>query len=148
MADNAKKGAGNADVEALVRKYLDVWQRQAASLLAPGNIGNAEFTWGLKEWLSAVEAYEKAVRKKERNQTSDPARQGARPATGSAGAETACAAPGSGEPNFGDIARRLAAAEARIAALESRLRRKQFHRGRARSSSAKPRIRSRASSAR
>src|SRR6516165_8516280 len=88
------------DLEALARRYLDLWQDQATALA-----GDAELARQLGRWLGLLQSgMTNAVRS----------------AAPSPGPASAAAAPGGGEPRLGELARRLAAVEERLARLEAR----------------------------
>src|SRR5215469_16769519 len=90
------------DIEALARRYLDLWQDQATALA-----GDAELARQLGRWLSLMQS------------GMAHAFQSAFTAPGTA---TAAAASGGSESRLDELARRLAAVEKRLARLEPRAR--------------------------
>jgi hypothetical protein len=91
------------DIEALARRYLDLWQDQASALA-----GDAELAGQLGRWLTLMQS------------GMAHAFQAAAAATASApGTATPAAASGGGQPRLDEFARRLALLEERIARLEA-----------------------------
>jgi glutathione S-transferase len=89
------------DIEALARRYLDLWQDQASALA-----GDAEFARQLGRWLTLMQsgmahAFQAAA------------------TTSAPGSQTPTAAPGDGQPRLDELARRFALLEERIARLEA-----------------------------
>ena len=108
------------NLEALARRYLDLWQDQATALA-----GDAELARQIGQWLSMMQAG--MVHGFQSPNTATPANQT------TAGAASAAAASGGGQPGLDELARRLAALEKRLDRLEAGTK----------GSSAKPRKRTR-----
>jgi ubiquinone biosynthesis protein UbiJ len=94
------------NLEALARRYLDLWQDQATALA-----GDAELARQIAQWLSMMQAG--MVHGFQSPNTANPA-----PET-STGAASAAAASGGGQPGMDELARRLAALEKRLDRLEA-----------------------------
>jgi hypothetical protein len=108
------------NLEALARRYLDLWQDQATALA-----GDAELTRQVGRWLSMMQAgMAHGFQSPEAFRSSGGTPPGSAPAA---------AASGGGNARLDEFARRLAAVEKRLDRLE----------GRAEGGSAKPRGRSR-----
>jgi hypothetical protein len=128
--DQPKRGpqdAGAPDLEDLARRYVDLWQDQMTALA-----GDPEFAESLQKvmaalgvaasgapaawsaWPAAFSSLMAAGRPDvERGQQSDARKSAAAP-----GAAPAAAAPDGGGADLGVLAKRLAALEQRVAALE------------------------------
>src|SRR5579871_6283958 len=97
------------DLEALARRYLDLWQDQATALA-----GDAELARQIGQWLSMMQA----------GMVNGFQASGA-PGTGkstpptAAGPAPAAASSGGGQPRLDELARRLAALEKRLDRLEA-----------------------------
>jgi hypothetical protein len=97
------------NLEALARRYLDLWQDQATALA-----GDAELARQVGQWLSMMQA----------GMVNGFQASGA-PGTGKSAPSTApgpapaAAASGGGQPRLDELARRLAALERRIDRLEA-----------------------------
>src|SRR5215469_10123871 len=99
------------DIEALARRYLDLWQDQATALA-----GDAELARQLGRWFSVMQSgMANAV---QAAASSTPA-TGAPTGKPAAGAAAPAAASGGGELRLDELARRLAAVEERLARLEA-----------------------------
>jgi hypothetical protein len=102
-----------ADFDRLARRYLDLWQNQLAGLAADRSLTEQIarlFAAANAQVASAIQAAQAAPH--------------AAAATGtSPGAPTAAASPGHGPDDMGELRKRVAALEARIAELESKLSR-------------------------
>ena len=90
------------DIEALARRYLDLWQDQASALA-----GDAELTRQLGRWLTLMQS------------GMAHAFQAAAPTTAAPGSPAPAAASFGGQPGLDEFARRLARLEERIARLEA-----------------------------
>jgi uncharacterized small protein (DUF1192 family) len=100
------------DIEALARRYLDLWQDQASALA-----GDAELARQLGRWLTLMQsgmahAFQEAA------------------TTSAPGSQTPAAASGGGQSGLDELARRLALLEERIAGLEAGAGRKRKPAGR------------------
>src|SRR5215467_4407789 len=95
------------DIEALARRYLDLWQDQATALA-----GDAEIARQFGRWLTLMQS---GMAHAFQPLATSPG-PNAQPA---AGAAAPAAASDGREPRLDELARRLAAAEERIARLES-----------------------------
>ena len=98
------------NLEALARRYLDLWQDQATALA-----GDAELARQIGQWLSMMQAG--MVHGFQSNNAANPA-PGPRAKT-AAGAASAAAASGGGQPGLDELTRRLAALEKRLDRLEA-----------------------------
>ena len=90
------------DIEALARRYLDLWQDQASALA-----GDAELARQLGRWLTLMQS------------GMAHAFQAAAPTTSAPGPQTPAAASDGGQPRLDELAGRLALLEERIARLEA-----------------------------
>jgi hypothetical protein len=90
------------DIEALARRYLDLWQDQASALA-----GDAELARQLGRWLTLIQS------------GMAHALQTAATAAAAPGTATPAAASGGGQPDLDELARRFALLEERIARLEA-----------------------------
>jgi len=90
------------DIEALARRYLDLWQDQASALA-----GDAELARQLGRWLTLMQS------------GMAHAFQAAAATTSTPGTATPAAASGGGQPRLDELARRLALLEERILQLEA-----------------------------
>ncbi len=98
----------------LARRYLDLWQSQLSGLAADQALAEQIarlFAMANAQVASAMEAAQAA-----------PHASAASPPNAAPGAAPAAAAPGYGVDDLGELRKRVAALEARIAELESRLR--------------------------
>src|SRR5690606_28198468 len=108
------------DVDALARRFLDLWQEQAALLATDPRLAELSGAWLTLWQRGAGMAMQAAAGEGGGNaRQADAGRNSAagraeRPAA-------AAAASGDGQPDPAELARRLAECEARIAALESAL---------------------------
>jgi hypothetical protein len=93
------------NLEALARRYLDLWQDQATALA-----GDAELARQIGQWLSMMQAG-----MVHGFQSPNTAKSGKAPA----GAAPAAAASGGGQPGLDELTRRLAALEKRLDRLEA-----------------------------
>lgn len=108
--------ADSADMDALAKRYIELWQDQMAQVSADPSVTdawrsvfeNAAKNLGIAP--DAFAAYTAAF---------SGAAQGANQGNGSAGPEAAAAASGDGGADLADVLRRLDALERRLAALES-----------------------------
>jgi len=96
------------DIEALARRYLDLWQDQATALA-----GDAELARQLGRWFSVMQS---GMANAFQNAASSTSGSAGKPAPG---APPASAAPGDGKLHLDELARRLAAVEERLARLEA-----------------------------
>lgn len=108
------------DLERLANAYLDLWQDQMAAMAA-----DPVLTETMSRLFALTSAGAGPAFSQEAEQSRDANRQnskqsgnGAEPTT-AAGAEAAAAAPRDGGYDLGELARRIAAIEERLAALES-----------------------------
>jgi uncharacterized protein YceH (UPF0502 family) len=90
------------DIEALARRYLDLWQDPASALA-----GDAELARQLGRWLTLMQS------------GMAHAFQAAAATASAPGSQTPAAASGDGQPRLDELARRLALLEERIARLEA-----------------------------
>jgi hypothetical protein len=126
----------NPDIDELAERYLDLWQDQLSALADDPDFAetmtrlmgsSAAAMPGAAAWaawpaalagLVPGAAGERAGDGKDEEQAAGKAGSG--PGAAPAGAQTAAAAPGAGGADLVELARRLAALEDRVAALESR----------------------------
>src|SRR5215475_2455394 len=98
------------DIEALARRYLDLWQDQATALA-----GDAELARQLGRWFSVMQSgMANAVQAA--SSTSAAGDSAGKPAAGTA---APAAASGGGELRLDELARRLAAVEERLTRIEA-----------------------------
>src|SRR5450432_4584155 len=99
------------NLEALARRYLDLWQDQATALA-----GDAELARQIGQWLSMMQAG-----MVHGFQSPNAAKSAAGRAAGKAetGAASAAAPSGGSQPGLDKLARRLAALEKRLDRLEA-----------------------------
>ena len=108
------------DLERLANAYLDLWQDQMTAMAADPILTE---TMSRLFALTAVGAGPASSQEAEQSRdahrkNSEQPGNGAEPAT-EAGAEAAAPAPDDGGHDLGELARRIAAIEKRLAALES-----------------------------
>lgn len=104
-------------IEALARRFLDLWQSHVAAFAADPET-NHVLGRLMAAQLGAAEQFVKAVRPAPRADGHEPGDHGA----AAARAAPAAAPPPGGERDLAELARRLAACEERLARLEQRPR--------------------------
>src|SRR5215471_18848015 len=104
------------DIEALARRYLDLWQDQATALA-----GDAELARQLGRWFSVMQSGMANAVQAAASSTPAPGDPATGASTGkpAAGAAAPAAASGGGELRLDELARRLAAVVERLARLEA-----------------------------
>ncbi|MEE8202591.1 MAG: hypothetical protein V3R74_02415 [Alphaproteobacteria bacterium] len=100
------------DLDSLARRFLDLWQDQVAATVSDPALAD----W-MARLLAAPAGAVSGRGQPENEQEDDADAAAARPR----GAAPAAAASGAGDGSVEQLARRLAACEERLAALESRL---------------------------
>jgi hypothetical protein len=106
---------GPSDLEALARRYLDLWQEQVASMATDPKVAEAVAA-GVAMMNQGASAFAQAVNLK----TGNP-KPGTADERTPAGPAPAAAAPDDPRLDGDQLARRLAAVEERLAALEAAL---------------------------
>jgi hypothetical protein len=105
MAPEQSDKADSAEFDRLARRYLDLWQSQLAGLAADQTL-----TEQIARLFAAANAQMAAILQ---------ANQGA-PHAPASGPPSVAAAPQHGADDLGELRKRLAALEARVAELETR----------------------------
>jgi uncharacterized protein YceH (UPF0502 family) len=107
MASEDSESPGTNDFERLARRYLDLWQSQLSGLAT-----DQALTEQIARLFAAANAQMAAVLQ---------AHQGASHAATASGTAPAAAASQHGADDLGELRKRLAALETRVAELEARL---------------------------
>lgn len=100
--------ADPADMEALAKRYIELWQEQLAKASADPSVTEA--------WQAVFQA---AAKNMGWTPDSIAAFTANAQTTAQTGAETVAPAPGDGGPDLADVLRRLDALEQRLSALEA-----------------------------
>ena len=109
----SEKDDSSAEFDRLARRYLDLWQSQLSGLAADQGLTEQIarlFAAANAQVASAIQAAQAAAH------ATSPAPHGP------GGTATAAAAPGHGPDDLGELRKRVAALETRIAELEAKLR--------------------------
>jgi len=102
------------NLEALARRYLDLWQDQATALA-----GDAELTRQVGRWLSMMQAgMAHGFQSSNAFTSTEAARSSGQPSRPAPGSAPAAAPSGRGDLGLEQLSRRLAAVEKRLARLE------------------------------